>query len=51
MKSDLNRRAVISGLASLPTLGQTLLPAVAKAQGTQAVPLPSWNEGPAKQAR
>jgi len=50
MKSDLNRRAVISGLALLPTLSQTLFPAVAKAQGTQAVPLPSWNDGPAKQA-
>ena len=48
MKPDLNRRAVLSGLALLPTLGQTLLPAVGKAQGT--VPLASWNDGPAKQA-
>ncbi len=50
MKSDLNRRTVISGLALLPTLGQTLFPAVLKAQGTQAVPLASWNDGPTKQA-
>jgi phosphoglycolate phosphatase-like HAD superfamily hydrolase len=50
MKSDIDRRGVISGLALLPTLGKTLLPAVAQAQGTQAVPLASWNDGPAKQA-
>src|SRR5262249_13836757 len=50
MKSDLNRRAVISGLALLPTLGQTLFPAVVQAQGTQASALASWNDGPAKQA-
>jgi phosphoglycolate phosphatase-like HAD superfamily hydrolase len=34
----------------LLTLSQTLLSAVAQAQGTQAAPLPSWNDGPAKQA-
>src|SRR5262249_43419112 len=50
MKSDLNRRAVISGLALLPTLGQTLIPAAVQAQGTQASALASWNDGPAKQA-
>jgi hypothetical protein len=50
MKSDLNRRAVISGLASLPALGQTLFPAVVRAQGTQASALASWNDGPTKQA-
>jgi phosphoglycolate phosphatase-like HAD superfamily hydrolase len=50
MKSDIDRRGVISGLALLPTLRKTLLPAVAQAQGTQAVPLASWNDGPAKQA-
>jgi haloacid dehalogenase-like hydrolase len=50
VKSDINRRAVISGLALLPTLGQTLFPAVVQAQGTQGAPLASWNEGPAKQA-
>jgi phosphoglycolate phosphatase-like HAD superfamily hydrolase len=47
MKSDISRRVAISGLALLPTLGQTT---VAQAQGTQAAPLPSWNDGPAKQA-
>src|SRR5262249_33688858 len=50
MKSDLNRRAVISGLASLPALAQTLFPAVVRAQGTQASALAAWNDGPAKQA-
>ena len=50
MKSDINRRAAISGLALLPTLGQTLFPAIVQAQGTQAAPLASWNDGPAKQA-
>jgi len=50
MKSDLNRRAVISGLASFPALAQTLFPAVVRAQGTQASALASWNDGPAKQA-
>jgi phosphoglycolate phosphatase-like HAD superfamily hydrolase len=50
VKSDINRRAAISGLALLPTLGQTLFPAVVQAQGMQAAPLASWNEGPAKQA-
>jgi hypothetical protein len=50
MKSDLNRRAAISGLALLPTLGQTLFSSFAQAQGSQAAPLASWNDGPAKQA-
>jgi phosphoglycolate phosphatase-like HAD superfamily hydrolase len=50
MKSDLNRRAAISGLALLPTLGQTLLSSFAHAQGSQAAALTSWNDGPAKQA-
>jgi len=50
VKSDINRRVAISGLALLPTLSQTLLSAVAQAQGAQAAPLPSWNDGPAKQA-
>jgi len=50
VKSDINRRAAISGLALLPILGQTLVPAVVQAQGTQAAPLASWNDGPAKQA-
>jgi hypothetical protein len=50
MKSDINRRAAISGLALLPTLGQTLFPSFAQAQGSQTAPLASWNDGPAKQA-
>jgi phosphoglycolate phosphatase-like HAD superfamily hydrolase len=50
VKSDINRRVAVSGLALLPTLGQTLFPAVVKAQGMQAAPLASWSEGPAKQA-
>lgn len=50
MKSDITRRAAISGLALLPTLGQTFFPSVVQAQGTQAASLASWNEGPAKQA-
>jgi phosphoglycolate phosphatase-like HAD superfamily hydrolase len=50
VKSDISRRAAISGLALLPTLGQIVLLAVVEAQGTQAAPLASLNEGPAKQA-
>ena len=50
MKADINRRAAISGLALLPTLAQTLLPSFAQAQESQAAPLASWNDGPAKQA-
>jgi len=49
MKSDINRRAAISGLALLPTLGQMLFSTIIQAQGTQAAPLASWNDGPAKQ--
>jgi phosphoglycolate phosphatase-like HAD superfamily hydrolase len=41
----LSRRAVLAGLAALPAASMTLGPAVA-----QAGPLPSWNDGPAKQA-
>src|SRR6516164_815614 len=48
--ADINRRVIISGLALLPTLGQTLVPSFAHAQGSQAMPLASWNDGPAKQA-
>jgi phosphoglycolate phosphatase-like HAD superfamily hydrolase len=50
MKLDITRRTAISGLALLPTVGQALLPSVVHAQGTQAAPLASWNDGPAKQA-
>jgi phosphoglycolate phosphatase-like HAD superfamily hydrolase len=50
MKTEINRRAAISGLALLPALGQTLITSFARAQGSQAAPLASWNDGPAKQA-
>ena len=42
---SLSRRAVLAGLAALPAASATLGPAAA-----QAGPLPSWNDGPAKQA-
>jgi phosphoglycolate phosphatase-like HAD superfamily hydrolase len=45
--SDINRRTIVSGLALLPTLGQTLFSSLA---GAQAAPLASWNDGPAKRA-
>jgi phosphoglycolate phosphatase-like HAD superfamily hydrolase len=48
--SGIDRRVVVSTLALLPALSGTLLPASAQAQVTQGGPLPSWNEGPAKQA-
>jgi phosphoglycolate phosphatase-like HAD superfamily hydrolase len=48
--AGINRRAVLATLAALPALSGTLLPASAQAQVTQGGSLPSWNEGPAKQA-
>lgn len=45
--SDINRRALISGLALLPALSCVPFSAVAQ---TGTAPLGSWNEGPAKQA-
>src|SRR5262245_16579413 len=50
LPSGIDRRAVVSTLALLPALSATLLPASAQAQVTPGSPLPSWNEGPAKQA-
>lgn len=48
---DLRRRALILGLALLPALSGSLLPVSAPAQTAAAdAPLPSWNDGPAKQA-
>jgi phosphoglycolate phosphatase-like HAD superfamily hydrolase len=44
------RRAVISSLALLPALPATLPAGSAVAQPMQAAALPSWNDGPAKQA-
>jgi len=51
--SGIDRRTLLSTLVLLPALSGTLLPASAQAQVTQggyADLLPSWNEGPAKQA-
>jgi phosphoglycolate phosphatase-like HAD superfamily hydrolase len=46
-----NRRVLISSLALLPTLSGPLLTVQASAQTTpSASPLPSWNDGAAKQA-
>ena len=49
--SGINRRVLLSTLATLPALSAPFLPASAPAQ--TAAPdglLPSWNDGPAKQA-
>ena len=43
--SGLSRRALLSALAVLPTLSGTLL-----AASPTGGALPSWNDGPAKQA-
>src|SRR5262249_10922320 len=51
--SGINRRTLLSTLVLLSALSGTLLPASAQAQVTQGGLtdlLPSWNEGPAKQA-
>jgi phosphoglycolate phosphatase-like HAD superfamily hydrolase len=49
--SGIDRRALLSALALLPTLSVPLLPISAPAQTpTAGGPLPSWNDGPAKQA-
>jgi phosphoglycolate phosphatase-like HAD superfamily hydrolase len=47
--SLINRRVLLSTLATLPALSATLLPDAALAQAPVGV-LPSWNEGLAKQA-
>lgn len=51
-RSGLNRRTLLSTLAALPALSAPLLPAPALPQTATAAsdPLPSWNDGPAKQA-
>jgi phosphoglycolate phosphatase-like HAD superfamily hydrolase len=47
----INRRVLISALTALPALSGTLVPTPAQAQtATRANPLPSWHDGPAKQA-
>ena len=52
MKSvGMNRRSLISTVAMLPTLSRILLPIPVRAQtATTGDLLPSWNEGPTKQA-
>ena len=47
--SSINRRVLLSTLATLPALSATLLPSAAPAQ-TPSAALPSWNDGVAKQA-
>src|SRR5499426_3642452 len=47
--SGIDRRALLSTMAALPVLSGTLLPVSTAAQ-TPAAPLPSWNDGAAKQA-
>jgi haloacid dehalogenase-like hydrolase len=46
----IDRRAMLTTLAVLPILSETLLSTSAQSQVTQGGVLPSWNEGPAKQA-
>jgi phosphoglycolate phosphatase-like HAD superfamily hydrolase len=48
--SGIDRRTLVSSLVLFPALSATLVPASAQAQATQTGLLPSWNEGPAKQA-
>jgi len=48
--SGLHRRAVVAGLALVPALSGMLRSGSAAAQPTQDAALPSWNDGPAKQA-
>ena len=49
--TDINRRTLLSTLAALPALSGMLFPISAQGQtATRSNPLPSWNDGPAKQA-
>jgi phosphoglycolate phosphatase-like HAD superfamily hydrolase len=48
--SGIDRRALVSTLAVLPTLSAPFISSLAQAQAaTAGEPLPSWNEGPTKQ--
>lgn len=47
--SSVSRRALLSALAVLPVLPETLLPAVAQTPAA-GDPLPSWNDGATKQS-
>ncbi len=49
-RSDLDRRALLSTIAALPLLSAPLVSISAQAQPVMGDPLPSWNDGPAKQA-
>ena len=50
-QSAIDRRTLLSTMALLPALSVPLSPASASAQTTTSSgALPSWNEGPAKQA-
>src|SRR5262249_35553566 len=47
----ITRRAVLSALAVLPTVSSPFFPVASQAQAAAPDdPLPSWNEGPARQA-
>ena len=49
--SGMDRRVLLSALALLPALSAALLPIAAQSQSaTSGGLLPSWNDGPAKQA-
>jgi phosphoglycolate phosphatase-like HAD superfamily hydrolase len=49
-RSSIDRRTLLSTLALLPALSAPLLSVSASAQTASSGTLPSWNEGPAKQA-
>ena len=50
-RSAIGRRAVLSAMAFLPAISSVLLTAPASGQqSASGAVLPSWNEGPAKQA-
>jgi phosphoserine phosphatase len=50
-RRTISRRAVVSALAVLPTVSSPFLPVAWRAQAAAPDdPLPSWNEGPARQA-
>jgi hypothetical protein len=50
LRSSTDRRTLLSTLALLPALSAPLLSVSASAQTASSGTLPSWNEGPAKQA-
>ena len=50
VRSDLDRRALLSTIAALPILSVPFISSSAQAQPATGDPLPSWNDGPAKQA-